>query len=66
VSLPEEFAEAHGLIERLRSEYVVAVTGTLREREKPNSKVVRCPPRPLASFLAPFRSRTPRWHQHTH
>jgi hypothetical protein len=41
VSLPEEFEEAHGLIERLRAEYVVAVTGTLRERSSPNPKVVR-------------------------
>lgn len=40
VSLPDDFKDAHEAVEKLRSEYVVAVTGTLRERSNPNPKVV--------------------------
>jgi aspartyl-tRNA synthetase len=39
VSLPDEFPAAHEASKRVRSEYVVAITGTLRARENPNPKV---------------------------
>jgi len=39
VSLPDDFPAAHEGCKRVRSEYVVTVTGTLRTRENPNPKV---------------------------